>query len=172
MPAHHHPSGLTVDHPSFPRTAVPSQPLAFPSQPIRPLAGTQPPRSVQGAMRASELSPSSPNMMVPSPAPAAHLNVAISVSLPSLAGAQRTSDGPPMGLVIPYIPVKLPDGGRAPKSDSWRDIVRHWTVGEPRLRLFVALKDWPHHYYNGRHGRKFNSLYHQRGVIAKEFLHV
>jgi len=77
-----------------------------------------------------------------------------------------------MGLVIPRIPVKLQNGGKTPRSESWREIVRHWTVGEPRLRLFVPLKDWPHSYYNGRHGRKFNTLYYQRGVIAKEFLEV
>jgi len=92
--------------------------------------------------------------------------------LPSLAGAQRTSDGPPMGLIIPCIPVKLQNGGKTPQSESWREIVQHWTVGEPRLRLFVPLKDWPHSYYNGRHGQKFNTLYYQRGIIAKEFLEV
>ena len=77
-----------------------------------------------------------------------------------------------MGLVIPRIPVKLQNGGKTPQSESWREIVQHWTVGEPRLRLFVPLKDWPHSYYNGRHGQKFNTLYYQRGIIAKEFLEV
>lgn len=48
----------------------------------------------------------------------------------------------------------------------------HWTVGEPRLKLFMPLKDWPHHYYNGLHGHKFNSLYLQRSVLAKEFVDV
>ena len=77
-----------------------------------------------------------------------------------------------MGLAIPHVPAKLESGGRTPQPDAWRDIVRHWTVGEPRLKLFVPLKDWPHHYYNGLHRHKFNSLYFQRSVLAREFMDV
>jgi len=140
------------------------------------MPSTQLPRPVQGVRQqfASELSLSAPtgNMAIPSVAPAVHLNISVSALLPSLIGAQRTPRGPPEGLVIPFVPVMHADGMKTPKSESWRDIVQHWTVGEPRLHLFVALKDWPHHYYNGRHGRKFNSLYYQQGLVAKEFLHV
>ena len=50
--------------------------------------------------------------------------------------------------------------------------MRHWMVGEPRLCLFVALKDWPHHYYNGQYRRQFNSLYYQQSVIGKEFINM
>jgi len=130
------------------------------------------PRPVQGA-RVSELSPSFPtNTTIPGPASTAHPNMALSAPLPSLVGAQRTPAGPPVGLAIPHLPMKRENGKMTPRSETWRDIVRHWTVGEPRLQLFVPLKDWPHHYYNGRHGRHFNTLYYQRSLIAKEFLHV
>jgi len=92
--------------------------------------------------------------------------------LPSLVGARRTTDAPPMDLVIPHVPVKLANGGRTPQLEAWRDIVRHWMVGEPSLCLTMPLKDWPSHYYNGRNRQKFNALYHQWSVVAKEFLHV
>ncbi|KAI6019428.1 hypothetical protein BKA83DRAFT_4495450 [Pisolithus microcarpus] len=76
----------------------------------------------------------------------------------------------PRGLLIPNVPVLHADGTRTPKSDSWKDIVRHWTEGEPRLGLVLPLKDWPHHYHNGPLGRQFNTKYYQRSVIASEFL--
>ncbi|KAI6111260.1 hypothetical protein F5141DRAFT_1274775 [Pisolithus sp. B1] len=81
----------------------------------------------------------------------------------------HTSNLPP-GLLIPNVPVLRADGTCTPKSDSWRDIVRHWTEGEPRLGLHVPLKDWPHHYYNGPYGRQFNTKHYQRSVVATEFL--
>ncbi|KAI6095655.1 hypothetical protein EDD16DRAFT_1719009 [Pisolithus croceorrhizus] len=81
----------------------------------------------------------------------------------------RTSNLPP-GLLIPNVPVLHADGTRTPKSDSWRDIVRHWTEGEPRLGLHIPLRDWPHHYYNGPYGRQFNTKHYQRSVVATEFL--
>ena len=131
------------------------------------------PHPVQGA-RASKLSPSFPtgNTTIPGPASTADPNMALSAPLPSLVGARRTSAGPPMGLAIPHLPMKRENGEMTPRSETWRDIVRHWMVWEPRLQLFVPLKDWPHHYYNGRHRRHFNTLYYQRSLIAKEFLHV
>ncbi|KAI6004797.1 hypothetical protein EDD15DRAFT_2191570 [Pisolithus albus] len=76
----------------------------------------------------------------------------------------------PRGLLIPNVPVLHADRTRTPKSDSWKDIVRHWTEGEPRLGLTLPLKDWPHHYHNGPLGRQFNTKYYQRSVIATEFL--
>ncbi|KAI6011885.1 hypothetical protein BKA83DRAFT_4131345 [Pisolithus microcarpus] len=65
------------------------------------------------------------------------------VALPST----HVSD--PRGLLIPNVPVLHADGTWTPKSGSWRDIVHHWTEGEPQLGLHTPLKDWPHHYYNG-----------------------
>lgn len=96
-----------------------------------------------------------------------------STSLPSQIGPQRTkarASTSLLGVVIPDVPVLRPDGTRTAKSDSWRDIVRHWTEGEPRLDLHIPLKDWPYHYYNGKSGRQFNTKYSQRRVIATEFL--
>ncbi|KAI5982450.1 hypothetical protein EDC04DRAFT_2616642 [Pisolithus marmoratus] len=96
------------------------------------------------------------------------------VSLSSQVGPQRTvrtrASDLPQGLLIPNVPVLHVNGMRTLKADSWRDIVRHWTEGEPRLGLRVPLKDWPHHYYNGPHGHKFNTKYYQRSVVATEFL--
>ncbi|KAI5982067.1 hypothetical protein EDC04DRAFT_2616953 [Pisolithus marmoratus] len=96
------------------------------------------------------------------------------LSLPLQAGPQRTfpacPSNFPQGLLIPNVPVLHVDGLRMPKSNSWKDIMHHWMEGEPQLGLDVALKDWPHHYYNGQHGRQFNSKYYQRSVVATEFL--
>ncbi|KIN97548.1 hypothetical protein M404DRAFT_160167 [Pisolithus tinctorius Marx 270] len=98
------------------------------------------------------------------------IDISISTSLPPHVRPQRTSTHPSVPLRIPNVPVLHVNGTRMPKSDSWRDVVRHWTEGEPRLGLYVPLKDWPHHHRNGKHGRQFNTKHHQRGVIATEFL--
>ncbi|KIM55549.1 hypothetical protein SCLCIDRAFT_30264 [Scleroderma citrinum Foug A] len=174
MNVHHHPSIQTTLQPSLIPTVAPSQPPVMHWQPaIQPHAGTQLSHPVRG-VRASELSPSSPtgNMSIPSPVPATHSNMAVYPLLPSLIGAQRTSRALPAGLTIPHIPVLHPNGLKTPPSESWRDIVWHWMVGEPRLRLFVTLKDWLHHYYNGQYGRQFNTLYRHRSIVATEFLNV
>ncbi|KIK12223.1 hypothetical protein PISMIDRAFT_18893 [Pisolithus microcarpus 441] len=113
------------------------------------------------------------------PQPVQRSGPPMSVSLSSRVGPQRTASTStstrrtsnlPPGLLIPNVPVLHVDGTRTPKSDSWRDIVRHWTEGEPRLGLHIPLKDWPHHYYNGRYGRQFNTKHYQRSVVATEFL--
>ncbi|KAL4080479.1 hypothetical protein J3A83DRAFT_4421993 [Scleroderma citrinum] len=57
-----------------------------------------------------------------------------------------------------------------PRTESWKDIICHWTEGEEWLGLTVPLKDWPHSWYNGLHGQKFNSKYYQRKVVATEYL--
>ncbi|KAI6016548.1 hypothetical protein EDC04DRAFT_2577386 [Pisolithus marmoratus] len=96
------------------------------------------------------------------------------VSLSSQVGPQRTvrtrASDLPQGLLILNVPILHVNGMRTLKADSWRDIVCHWTEGEPQLGLRIPLKDWPHHYYNGPHGRKFNTKYYQRSVVATEFL--
>lgn len=107
-----------------------------------------------------------PQLGQPSSAPTLHSRVG---PQRSVVISTRKSNLPP-GLLIPNVPVLHADGTRMPKSDSWRDIVRHWTEGEPRLGLRTPLKDWPHHYYNGRYGRPFNMKHYQRSVIATEFL--
>lgn len=77
---------------------------------------------------------------------------------------------PETGLCIPNIPVLLKDGVTTmPKSESWREIVRHWNEGAPQLNLVTPLKDWPHKHYN-RANRWFNQKYSQCKTIATEFL--
>ncbi|KAI6001851.1 hypothetical protein EDD15DRAFT_2192597 [Pisolithus albus] len=98
----------------------------------------------------------------------------VSMSIPSqCVRCQRIGGHPyniPRGLLIPNVPVLHADRTWTPKSDSWKDIMRHWTEGEPRLGLTLPLKDWPHHYHNGPLGQQFNTKYYQRSVIATEFL--
>jgi len=159
------PAHQCCQHPST-RTLVP---------PLIPAVA--PSRSTQAPIRwpCPEPLPSPlPTTATPSPAPAAPSpnDTAPAMPLPPHAGAAQSTAGPvpPMGLVIPNIPVTHPNGTKTPKSEAWRDVVRHWTVGEPRLNLFVPLKDWPHHYYNGRYGWQHNTKYYQRSIIALEFL--
>lgn len=76
---------------------------------------------------------------------------------------------PTAGLVIPDIPARNPDGSRRPKSESWRDIIKHWTEGDPALGLHTPLQDWPPEWTRGKN-RLFAAKYHQRSVIAHEFL--
>lgn len=87
-------------------------------------------------------------------------------------GHQRTSSSrslPTAGLFIPDVPVRNPDGSRRPKSESWRDIVKHWTEGDPALGLHTPLRDWPPEWTQGNN-RLFAAKYHQRSVVALEFL--
>ncbi|KAG6381565.1 hypothetical protein JVT61DRAFT_158 [Boletus reticuloceps] len=75
---------------------------------------------------------------------------------------------PTPGLVIPDIPVRDPDGSCRPKSESWRDIVKHWTDGDPALGLHTPLKDWPPEWTRGNN-RLFAAKHQQRSLIALEF---
>ncbi|KAI6041006.1 hypothetical protein EDC04DRAFT_2602047 [Pisolithus marmoratus] len=78
------------------------------------------------------------------------------MSLPSQVGPHRTvrtcPSDLPQGLFIPNVPVLHENGMWMLKADSWRDI------------------DWPQHYYNGPHGRKFNTKYYQQSMVTTEFL--
>ncbi|KAI5985968.1 hypothetical protein EDD15DRAFT_2200347 [Pisolithus albus] len=113
----------------------------------------------------------SPPAFIGDPAHSSHLAAPTSSCQPQRAIVIGThKSNLPLGLLIPNVPVLHADGARTPKSDSWRDIVRHWTEGEPRLGLHTPLKDWPHHYYNGRYGRAFNMKHYQQRVVATEFL--
>ncbi|KAG9313358.1 hypothetical protein JVU11DRAFT_5673 [Chiua virens] len=76
---------------------------------------------------------------------------------------------PTPGLVIPDIPAHSPNGGRRPKGESWRDIVKHWIKGDPVLGLHTPLKDWPPDWTRGCN-RVFAPKYQQRAVIALEFI--
>jgi len=67
------------------------------------------------------------------------------------------------GLVIPKLPINLPDGMPTPKSQSWKDLVQHWTD------VHMPLKDWPWEHYNGQNWC-FNEKFVQCRTIAMEFL--
>ncbi|KAJ6531473.1 hypothetical protein DFH09DRAFT_1093146 [Mycena vulgaris] len=49
---------------------------------------------------------------------------------------------PTVGLIVPDIPVTLPDGSRSLSKDSWRIVVQHWLTGDPAHGLHKPLKDW------------------------------
>ncbi|KAF8441343.1 hypothetical protein L210DRAFT_3503443 [Boletus edulis BED1] len=91
-----------------------------------------------------------------------------SSSLSSQPGHAQVRLLPTPGLVIPDIPVRNPDGSRRPKSESWRDIVKHWTEGDPALGLHTPLKDWPPEWTRGSN-RLFAAKHQQRSLIALEF---
>ena len=78
---------------------------------------------------------------------------------------------PKAGLVIPDIPALCPDGMRRPRKESWRDIVQHWTAGDPTLGLHTPLRDWPPEWLQGPN-RVFATKYFERSVIALEFINV
>ncbi|KAI6001641.1 hypothetical protein F5J12DRAFT_928371 [Pisolithus orientalis] len=101
------------------------------------------------------------------------LDLSLSTSLPSQVGPQGTkacASTSLLGVVILEVPVLHPNGTQTAKSDSWRDIVCHWTEGEPQLDLHIPLKDWPYHYYNGKSSCQFNTKYSQQCIIVMEFL--
>ncbi|KAL4065100.1 hypothetical protein J3A83DRAFT_4375591 [Scleroderma citrinum] len=105
-------------------------------------------------------------------APVLHSNITVVAPPPSLIGPQRTaySSIPPKGMLIPNVPVIHKDNMQTPRTESWKDIIHHWTEGEEWLSLTVLLKDWPHSRYNGPHGQKFNLKYYQQKVVAMEYL--
>ncbi|KAG6377634.1 hypothetical protein JVT61DRAFT_15454 [Boletus reticuloceps] len=80
-----------------------------------------------------------------------------------------TCTGRAAGLVIPGVPARNPNGSRRPKSESWWDIVKHWTEGDPALSLHTPLRDWPPE-WTQHNNRLFAVKYHQRSLIALEFL--
>lgn len=77
---------------------------------------------------------------------------------------------PEKGLDIPNLPVRRADGSYAPKKDSWRYIIQHWTEADPVHGLHVALRDWPAEWLKGKNKAIFGSKYHQHALIALEFL--
>ncbi|KAG1901248.1 uncharacterized protein F5891DRAFT_1144993 [Suillus fuscotomentosus] len=77
---------------------------------------------------------------------------------------------PEKGLVIPDVPTRHPDGTHTPRAASWRQIVKHWTDGDPKHGLLLPLRDWPPEWIRGKNKKFFAMKYHQRSVIALEFL--
>ncbi|KIK79780.1 hypothetical protein PAXRUDRAFT_833918 [Paxillus rubicundulus Ve08.2h10] len=76
---------------------------------------------------------------------------------------------PKASLVIPDVPVLCPDRTRRLKKDSWRDIVKHWLFGDPKLDLHTPLKDWPPEWTQGAN-RLFAVKYFERSTIALKFI--
>ncbi|KAJ7796820.1 hypothetical protein B0H14DRAFT_3157804 [Mycena olivaceomarginata] len=73
-------------------------------------------------------------------------------------------------LVIPDIPVTLPDGTQSPRHESWEYVVKHWVDGDPAHGLEKPLRDWPKEWLAGSNKPKFAMKYHDRRVIATEYL--
>ncbi|KAJ7804873.1 hypothetical protein B0H14DRAFT_3773409 [Mycena olivaceomarginata] len=71
---------------------------------------------------------------------------------------------------IPDIPVTLPDGTRSPRHESWEYVVKHWVDGDPAHGLEKPLRDWPKEWLAGSNKPKFAMKYHDRRVIATEYL--
>ncbi|KAI5998337.1 hypothetical protein F5J12DRAFT_784922 [Pisolithus orientalis] len=76
---------------------------------------------------------------------------------PERTNSHSSSSAASLGLLIPDVPILWADRTCTPRSDSWKDIMCHWTKGELQLNLHTPLKDWPHHYYNG-HTRLLNAI--------------
>jgi hypothetical protein len=77
---------------------------------------------------------------------------------------------PERGLVIPDVPTRHSDGSHTPRAASWKQIVKHWTDGDPKCGLLLPLRDWPPEWIRGKNKKFFAMKYHQRSVIALEFL--
>jgi hypothetical protein len=76
---------------------------------------------------------------------------------------------PTQGLVIPNIPIRLPNGTHSSKNESWRIIVEHWQYGDAARGLHTALKDWPREWLQGPN-KIFAQKHFDRRVIALEFI--
>lgn len=79
-------------------------------------------------------------------------------------GTRRTTR-----LYIPDIPLRLDDGRKSPRRNSWREIVEHWLHPDPRRGLFVALKDWPRQWLKDS-SAMIAEKHHHRRIIAEEFI--
>jgi hypothetical protein len=76
---------------------------------------------------------------------------------------------PTQGLLIPNIPVHLPNGGHSRKDESWCIIIDHWLYGDSPRGLHMALKDWPREWLQGPN-KLFVQKHFDRGVIVHDFL--
>jgi len=68
---------------------------------------------------------------------------------------------------IPDVPPR--NGPRMPRSEAWKEVVRHWREGAPELNLPIPLKDWPSDYIRGPN-HHLQLKYNQRCIIAMEYL--
>ena len=77
---------------------------------------------------------------------------------------------PTQGLVIPKIPIQLPNGLLSLKEDSWQIIIDHGQNRDPSHGLTTLLKDWPDKCKQGKYKAIFAQKHFVRSVIAHEFL--
>ena len=91
--------------------------------------------------------------------------------LPTTLNGSTTKSAqlPTQGLLIPNIPVRLPNGGHSRKDESWRIIVDHWLHGDAPRGLHTPLKDWPRAWLQGPN-KIFAQKHFDRSIIALEFI--
>jgi hypothetical protein len=74
----------------------------------------------------------------------------------------------------PTINLRIPKIIKAKKGNldippAWKQAVDHWLNGDPSQNL-PALKDWKPEWTKGKYREMFGEAYHQRKVVALEFL--
>ncbi|GBE89856.1 hypothetical protein SCP_1701820 [Sparassis crispa] len=74
---------------------------------------------------------------------------------------------PPHDVCVLNVPI--PRAGQHVKSESWCDIVELWETGIPN-RGTLVLRNWPKDWLMGENKSRFAAKYHQRRVIAEEYL--
>ena len=153
-------------------------PSARSTQPLQPSSSSGTPGAVVAPLWPQPSHPGGPTSSVRDPRPVPVIVVPGTTTSTGTAGQPANSCCPPTarrppqaGLVIPNLPLKLSDGTRRHKRDSWRDIVTHWLAGDPEHGLGVPLKDWLPDWYQGRN-RPLASKYGQRATVALEFIEV
>ncbi|KAG0705254.1 hypothetical protein DFH29DRAFT_997043 [Suillus ampliporus] len=122
-----------------------------------------------GNSRTTYPCPSPSNPPVSQPRPAVPSSI-----LPQPSALTQLGTGshllPEKGLVIPDIPTRCSDRSHTPRAASWRQIMKHWTDGDPECGLLVPLRDWPPKWICRKNKKFFAMKYHQCSVIALEFL--
>ena len=93
-------------------------------------------------------------------------SVQLPVTQPPPVASESSYSECPSLIVIPDVPGRRT---RTPAREGWKIVVRHWLEGDPQLKLYIPLKDWPYEYTH-RSNRKWQSKYNQRHTIATEFL--
>jgi hypothetical protein len=76
---------------------------------------------------------------------------------------------PTKGLIVPDVPVTLPDGTKSRRQDSWSIIVQHWESGDPAHGLLTPLKDWPKEWLTGPN-KPLAMKHNNRKMVALEFI--
>ena len=113
-----------------------------------------------------------PAIIIPGPTTATCHASASTTSQTASSCCPPTARWPPQaGLSIPNLLLKLSDGTRHHKSQSWHDIVTHWLTGDPERDLNVPLKDWPPAWYQGCNC-PLAAKYGQHSTIVLEFIEV